>query len=272
MDAGYSPTMIDVARPSTARVEDYLLGGAHNFAVDRALGDQLVSASPVLADRIRSHRVFLRRAVRFLAQQGVRQFLDIGSGVPTVGSAHETARRVSPESTVVYVDVDPVAVAHGQAILEGDDRAAVIRADLRDPESMAAAVARLGLIDFTRPAALLFAGILDLLPDEDDPVGLVAALRGRLLTGGYVLVSHATRPTTWLAAAGTAAARHPRSRAEILRFFAGTRLVEPGLVHLPLWRPDPGEHLNFPQRLAIYAGIGRVTAGADRLASGSDRV
>ncbi|MBO0868932.1 MAG: SAM-dependent methyltransferase [Micromonosporaceae bacterium] len=267
MEPGYAPTLIDVTRPSTARVQDYLLGGAHNFAVDRALADELVLACPAVTDRVRSHRVFLRRAVRFLAGQGVHQFLDIGSGVPTVGSPHETARRVLPESTVVYVDIDPVTVAHGQAILEGDDRAAIVRADLRDPESIAAAVTWLDLIDFTRPVALLFAGVLHLLPDEDDPVGLVAALRDRLVTGGYLLVSHATRSGT-----GTAAARHPRPQHEILRFFDGTTLVEPGLVPLPLWRTDPDERLDDPDRIGIYAGIGRIHAGTAHRADGTIRV
>jgi hypothetical protein len=261
---GWAPESIDVTRPSAARVYDYILGGAHNFAVDRQLGDELIRASPDVAETMRSNRVFLRRAVRFLAAQGIRQFLDIGSGVPTVGNVHEIAQRVAPESTVVYVDVDPVAVAHSEAILEGNDRAGVVCADMREPGSITEQAHSLGLIDFTAPVAVLLAGVVHFVADSDDPGGLVAKLRDPLVRDSYLLVSHTTfdgQPPEVVAAqklaARTATPIYPRPHAEILSYFDGTSLVDPGLVFIPLWRPDPGEVVEHPERISAYAGIGR---------------
>jgi SAM-dependent methyltransferase len=259
----WAPEGIDITRPSAARVYDYILGGAHNFAVDRALGDELIRTSPDVAETMRSNRVFLRRAVRFLAGQGVRQFLDIGSGVPTVGNVHEVAQQVAPESTVVYVDVDPVAVAHSEAILNGADRAGVICADLREPERIRAEAQRLGMIDFDRPVAVLLAGVIHFVPDSDDPAGLVSSLRDPLPPGSSLLISHTTfdgQPPEVVEAqqlaARTATPLYPRPHAEILSYFDGTTLVDPGLVYIPLWRPDPGEQVTHPERISAYAGVG----------------
>jgi hypothetical protein len=259
----WAPETIDVTRPSAARVYDYILGGAHNFAVDRQLGDELIRTSPDVAGTMRSNRVFLRRAVRFLAGQGIRQFLDIGSGVPTVGNVHEIAQQVAPESTVVYVDVDPVAVAHSEAILDGNGRAGVICADMRDPALIMEQARDRGLIDFTAPVAVLLAGVVHFVPDSDDPAGLVAALRDPLVEGSYLLVSHTTfdgQPPEVVEAqklaARTATPLFPRPHAEILSYFDGTTLIEPGLVYIPLWRPDPGEVVDHPERISAYAGIG----------------
>jgi S-adenosyl methyltransferase len=258
----WAPETIDVTRPSAARVYDYILGGAHNFAVDRQLGDELIRTSPDVAETMRANRVFLRRAVRALAGQGVRQFLDIGSGVPTVGNVHEIAQQIAPESTVVYVDVDPVAVAHSEAILAGNDRAGVVCADLRDP-ALITDKAR-GLIDFGAPVGVLLAGVVHFVPDEDDPAGLVAALRDPLVAGSYLLISHTTydgQPPEVVEAqklaARTATPLYPRPHAEILAYFDGTTLLDPGLVPIPLWRPDPGEVVAHPERISAYAGVGR---------------
>src|SRR5688572_12476997 len=188
----WAPEGIDVNRPSAARVYDYILGGAHNFEVDRALGDELIKTSPDVAETMRANRVFLRRAVRHLADAGVRQFLDIGSGVPTVGNVHEIAQATAPESTVVYVDVDPVAVAHSEAILAGNDRAGVICADLREPERILADARQLGLIDLDRPVAVLLAGVVHFVPEADDPAGLVRQLVAPLPAGSHLLLSHTT--------------------------------------------------------------------------------
>jgi SAM-dependent methyltransferase len=260
----WAPDGIDVTRPSAARVYDYILGGAHNFAVDRALGDELVRTSPDVADTMRSNRVFLRRAVRYLAEQGVRQFLDIGSGVPTVGNVHEVAQQVAPESTVVYVDVDPVAVAHSEAILAGNERAGVICADLRQPDRIRAEARQLRLIDFDRPVAVLLAGVVHFVPAADDPAGLVASLRDPLAPGSYLLISHTTfdgQPPEVVEAqrlaARTATPLFPRPHGEILAYFDGLTLVDPGLVFIPLWRPDPGEKVEHPERISAYAGVGR---------------
>jgi hypothetical protein len=260
----WAPESIDVTRPSAARVYDYILGGAHNFDVDRRLGDELMRTSPDVAETMRANRVFLRRAVRYLAEQGIRQFLDIGSGVPTVGNVHEIAQQVVPESTVVYVDVDPVAVAHSEAILDGNDRAGVICADMREPARIVEQARDLGLIDFGRPVALLLAGVVHFIPDADDPGGLVARLRDPLVPGSYLLISHTTfdgQPPEVVEAqqlaARTATPLFPRPYPQILAYFDGTTLVEPGLVFIPLWRPDPGEVVDHPERISAYAGVGR---------------
>lgn len=260
----WAPEGIDVNRPSAARVYDYILGGAHNFAVDRALGDELIRTSPDVAETMRANRVFLRRAVRFLAESGVRQFLDIGSGVPTVGNVHEIAQAAAPDSTVVYVDVDPVAVGHSEAILDGNDRAGVICADMREPELILAEARRLGLIDVSRPVAVLLAGVVHFIPDADDPAGLVRHLVNAVAPGSYLLLSHTTfdgQPPEVIEAQGlaarTATELYPRPYQEILRYFDGTTLVEPGLVFIPLWRPEEGERIEHPERISAYAGVGR---------------
>jgi hypothetical protein len=260
----WAPEGIDVNRPSAARVYDYILGGAHNFEVDRALGDELIRTSPDVADTMRANRVFLRRAVRFLAQAGVRQFLDIGSGVPTVGNVHEIAQAAAPESTVVYVDVDPVAVGHSEAILAGNDLAGVICADMREPERIMQEARRLDLIDVSRPVAVLLAGVVHFVPDSDDPAGLVKHLVDGVVPGSYLLLSHSTfdgQPPEVIEAqalaARTATELYPRPHAEILSYFDGTTLVDPGLVFIPQWRPDEGERVEHPERISAYAGVGR---------------
>lgn len=260
----WAPEDIDINRPSAARVYDYVLGGAHNFAADRRLGDELIRTSPEVAETMRANRNFLRRAVRFLAARGVRQFLDIGSGVPTADNVHEIAQRVAPESTVVYVDVDPVAVAHSVAILESNDRASAVCADLRTPGHILDEVRRLGLIDLAAPVALLLAGVLHFLPDHDRPGDLVARLRAALAPGSYLLISHTTvdgQPPEVVEAqklaAQTTTPIFPRPHDEVLAYFTGTTLVEPGLVYIPLWRPDPGEAAAHAERISAYAGVGR---------------
>jgi SAM-dependent methyltransferase len=258
------PQGIDVTQPSAARVYDYFLGGAHNFAVDRALADQITALTPNVGETMRAGRAFLRRAVKFLVEAGVRQFLDIGSGIPTVGNVHEIAQLAAPDSTVIYVDVDPIAVAHSRAILEGNDRAAVIQADLREPERILAEARQTGLIDFSQPSAILLAGVVHFILDADDPAGHVATLRKALAPGGYLVLSHTTmddQPPEVVQAqqlsqrTGTEIAL--RSRAQVEAYFDGLTLVEPGLVFLPAWRPDPGDVVDQPERVAAFGGVGR---------------
>ncbi|MBB2949029.1 SAM-dependent methyltransferase [Actinoplanes lutulentus] len=259
------PAGIDVNRPSAARVYDYFLGGAHNFAVDRALAEQIASMTPNIGETMRSNRVFLRRAVRFLAGQGVRQFLDIGSGIPTAGNVHEIALEAAPGSTVVYVDIDPVAVEHSRAILSGVGGTGVICADVRDADRIIAESEKLGLIDFTEPVAVLLAGVLHFVPDSDDPGAAVAALRDALVPGSFLLISHATgdgQPPEVIEAqrlssrTGTEIAL--RTGEQVTAYFSGFDLVEPGLVFIPQWRPDAQDPVDeHPERVGAYAGVAR---------------
>jgi len=259
------PEEVDLTRPSNARLYDYFLGGAHNFAVDRELAAQIVQMTPNIAETMRANRAFLRRAVRFLVASGIRQFLDIGSGIPTAGNVHEVAQAAAPESAVVYVDVDPVAVAHSRAILEGNDRTAVLCADLRAPEEILAAARETGLIDFAEPLAVLLAGVVHFIPDSDDPGDILATLRTVVAPGSYLLVSHVTHedqpPEVLQAFELSKRTPEPimlRSRAEIKTYFGEFTLVEPGLVHIPLWRPDSPEDVGeHPERINAFAGVGR---------------
>jgi S-adenosyl methyltransferase len=259
------PADIDLNRPSASRVYDYFLGGAHNFAVDRQLAKEIAAMTPNIGETMRSNRAFLRRGVRFLVSAGLRQFLDIGSGVPTTGNVHEVAQDAAPESTVIYVDIDPVAVAHSQLILAGNDRTGVVCADLRDPDRILAEARGLGLIDFAEPVAVLLAGVLHFIPDSDDPAGIVARLRDAVPSGSHLLVSHATadgQPPEVVEAqrlsarSGTEIVLRPHAR--VMEFFDGLVMVEPGLVFIPAWRPDPAEGVQeHPERVGGYAGVGR---------------
>ena len=259
------PAGIDVNRPSAARVYDYFLGGAHNFAVDRALAQQIAAMTPNIGETMRSNRVFLRRAVRYLVEQGVRQFLDIGSGIPTAGNVHEIALAAAPDAVVVYVDIDPVAVEHSRAILNGVDRAGVICADVRDVDRVLGEAGKLGLLDFDAPIAVLLAGVLHFVPDSDEPAATVAALREAMAPGSYLLVSHATadgQPSEVVEAqrlsGRTATEIVLRTRAQIAAYFDGFSLVDPGLVFIPQWRPDPGDPAGeHPEQVGAYAGVGR---------------
>jgi SAM-dependent methyltransferase len=177
---------IDLDRPSAARVYDFYLGGFHNFAADREMGRQAVQMWPDLPEIMRPNRGFLRRAVEFLVDARVRKFLDLGSGIPTVGNVHEVAQRRAPDTKVVYVDNDPVAVEHAQAILAGDDRTTVVHADLRDPDAVLGDPAIRALLDLSRPIAVLMVAVLHFVPDEDDPAGLVARFRDAVPAGSYL--------------------------------------------------------------------------------------
>jgi SAM-dependent methyltransferase len=243
-------------------VYDYFLGGAHNFDVDRQLAEAIGRAAPDVVETARANRHFLRRAVSFLVDAGVRQFLDIGSGIPTVGNVHEIAQAVAPDARVVYVDIDPIAVAHSRAILRDNPTAAVLCIDLRDPAKILAEAPI--LIDFTEPVAVLLAGVLHFVPDSDEPGEVVRQLRDALAPGSYLLISHATgdgQPSAVREAqqlTGRAAEITLRTHAEIAAYFGPFTLVEPGLVHVGRWRPDPSDVPDpHPERVAGYAGVGR---------------
>ena len=261
----WAPDDVDLDRPSAARVYDYILGGSHNFAIDRALGDELERATPYVAETMRANRHFLRRVVRFLVAQGLDQFVDIGSGIPTVGNVHEIAQQEDPDARIVYDDIDPVAVAHSRRILQGNDRTVVLQADVRDAEAIFAAQELQGLIDVSRPVALLLAGIMHFIPDADDPAAIVAELCARLAPGSHVVISHVTwedQPPEAMEAQRlserTPTPLYARSHAEIQAMFDGLEMVEPGLVHFPLWRPDdPADVGEHPERYGAFCGVGR---------------
>jgi hypothetical protein len=257
---------VDTERANVARVYDYLLGGTHNFAVDRDVARATMGIIPGVRDMARSNRALLGRAVRFLADAGIRQFLDIGSGVPTEGNVHEIARAVAPESRVVYVDTDPVAIAHSRSILAGDERAAVIEADLREPEAILGHPEVGRLIDFEEPVGLLLVSVLHFIGDDEYPGDLVERLAKPLVPGSYVTISHGTydsAPASSIEAIRklyerATAPAHFRGHADIHAFFDGLDLVEPGLVFVPEWRPDgPDPYIGRANQSWSYAGIGR---------------
>jgi hypothetical protein len=258
-DSEWVPAGIDTGRPSAARVYDYFLGGTHHLPVDRELAGHIEAMTPDIGATMRANRAFLQRAVRFLTRAGVRQFLDIGSGIPATGNVHEIARAEAPESAVVYVDVDPVAVEHSRAILAGAERTGVVLADARDTDTILTAAS--AVINFGQPVAVLLAGVLHFVPDEADPAGLVTGLRAAVGPGSFLVISHATadgQPPEVVEAqklsSRTGTGIVLRSHAEIAPRFGEFTLIDPGLVHIPLWRPE--EPVENPERYGAYAGIG----------------
>lgn len=259
----WAPSGIDLDRPSAARVYDFYLGGFHNFAADREMGRQAVQMWPELPEIMQANRGFLRRAVRFMVDAGVRQFLDLGSGIPTVGNVHEVAQRAAPDTQVVYVDSDPVAVEHSRAILAGNERATVLQADVRDPDSVLAGVRP--MLDFDRPIGVLMVAVLHFVADEADPPGLVARFRDAVPAGSFLALSHATPGEEAGRAAEhrglyqrTATPMTMRARDQVVGLFDGWELVEPGVVYFPQWRPEAGAPpVENPERFTGVAGVGR---------------
>jgi hypothetical protein len=251
-DSPDPPPGVDLDHPNSARVYDYLLGGTSNWAIDRALGDAATAQAPLVKGMAWTNREFLRRAVHYCARTGFSQFLDIGSGVPTVGNVHEVADQVNPDSRCVYVDNEPVAVAHSQVLLErhGDlNRHAAIRGDFRDVEGVWGQALATGVLDARRPIVLLMVSLLHFLPDLAGVNAALARYRRYLPVGSALVLTHGTEegvPEAQLAelvraqelygASGTKVSS--RTRAEILAFFGDFTLVEPGLVWLPEWRLD----------------------------------
>lgn len=253
--------------PSVARVYDYLIGGYHNFASDRKVAEGALALYPDFGRVMQANRAFLRRAVAFLAEQGIDQFLDLGSGIPTVGNVHEVAQQANPAARVVYVDVDPVAVAHADLILRGNPRAAAIEADIRWPDRIFSHPTTKRLIDFDRPLAVLLCYLLHFLSDDAEAERTVASLRADLSSGSYLVISHGTaefaQPDVYRQGqrvyARTSHPLHLRPREQVARYFDGLEMVPPGLVLVPLWRPETDEDLwlDQPERSVTYAGIGR---------------
>ena len=237
---------VDVSRPSIARIYDYLLYGKDNFAADRAAAEQLMESRLEPRRLALANRGFLLRAVRFLAQQGIDQYLDLGSGLPTVPNVHEVAREIVPGARVLYVDHDPIVVAHNEALLAKRDGVVTIRADVRDPGAVLGHPALASCIDWGQPVAVLLLAVLHFISHDEDAPGIIARFRERMAPGSYLAMSIGTSdgadPEMLAEATQTyAGARMPftlRSRAQIMDLFSGFDLVEPGLVSLPEWRPD----------------------------------
>ncbi|MCP3799216.1 SAM-dependent methyltransferase [Allokutzneria sp. A3M-2-11 16] len=256
---------IDLTRPSCARLYDYYLGGSHNFAIDREYGRQAIAQWPQLPAMVRANRDFLRRAVRFAVRNGIRQFLDIGSGIPTAGNVHEVARRADPGARVVYVDIDPVAVAHSRAMLAGCSGVTVLQADLRDAQTVLRDSEVRRVIDFSRPVALLTLGVLHQIPDADDPKGLLREYHDALAPGSLMVISHGANDIEPERAyahqrlyAGFGTPLWFRERSQVLDLFGDFEVLEPGVVPLPEWRPDSCEADAFElHRMSVYGGMGR---------------
>ena len=264
--AGSAPQGIDLTRPSAARVYDYYLGGFHNFPVDRDLAEAAITAYPNVRGAARAGRAFLGRAVRHLAAQGVRQFLDLGSGIPTAGNVHEIAQAIDPTSRVAYVDIEPVAVTHGQQILADNPNATSVQADLRDPAQVLALPAVQELIDPAQPTALLLNLALHFIPDADNPTDILRRYRQALGPHSWLALSHGTDefdPTRFGTAsalyARTATPLRFRTRDEIHALLGDYRLVPPGLVLVEQWQPDTIADIPDPQRFGIWAGVARAS-------------
>ena len=253
--------------PNVARVYDFFLGGAHNFPADREAAAQVEQTWPQIRDTARVNRLFLGEAVRYLTGEvGVRHFLDIGSGMPTMGNVHEVAQQVAPYAQVVYVDNDPIAVAHSQILLAPNPAAVAIEADLAQPGKILEHPEVFSLLDLGQPVALLLVAVLHFFPDDTGPQRLVAQLRDAMPAGSYLVVTHATgdgqsQDVTEAAEVyrRTTAPFQLRSREQVLSFFDGCALVEPGLVLLPGWDTDRQRRRTAAEgRLPVYAGIGRI--------------
>jgi hypothetical protein len=255
---------VDITVAHISRVYDYWLGGKDNFAVDRIAAERVIAAYPDIVRSARGNRAFLGRAVRYLVgEAGVRQFLDIGTGLPAADNTHEVAQGEAPECRVVYVDNDPVVLSHAKALLASgpDGATAYVDADLRDPETILAAAAE--VLDFSRPVAVMLVAILQHIGDQDDPYGIVAKLLAEVPSGSYLALSHPARDIHAAAMAEIADRMNKlvaekvtfRTRADVLRFFDGLELVEPGLVPVPRWRP--ASHLDAAGPTVMWGGVGR---------------
>ncbi|MFJ4923322.1 SAM-dependent methyltransferase [Streptomyces sp. NPDC088725] len=263
----WAPRGIDISVPSVSRIYDYYLGGSHNFEVDREAARKAMEFMPGLPAIMKANRAFMRRAVKFAVEDGVTQFLDIGSGIPTYGNVHEVAQAASPGARVLYVDHDPVAVAHSRAVLQGNEHADVLNADLREPERILKSPAIAELLDLGRPVGLLLMSVLHFLPDEDEPYRAVAELRDALAPGSLIALSHASYdgiPVPQEQAGGAVGVYTDissplvmRTHEETARFFDGFDMIGPGLVSPPKWRPESASSREDPYAFAGFAGVGR---------------
>jgi hypothetical protein len=261
---------VDIERPSAARMYDFYLGGSYNFAADRALAEENLKNWPDMPHIARANRDFLHRAVAYLSSVGVDQFLDLGSGIPTGGNTHDIALSLNPRARTVYVDVDPVAIAHSVVMLQDVPNATVVHADLRDVDEVMRYSVVPDFLDLSRPVGVIMLAVLHFISPEDDAAGLVSAYRAATAQGSYLAVSHGTadyRPESARGASDVyTRASHRltfRSRAEVAELFGGYELVEPGLVDIIHWRPEltdrPDPLGGDVARYSGYVGVGRKT-------------
>jgi O-methyltransferase involved in polyketide biosynthesis len=261
----------DTTVPHSARVYDWWLGGKDNFAADRELGRKIAELAPMTPQSARANRAFLHRAAGHVAAAGVHQFLDLGAGLPTSENTHTVVQRVEAGNRVVYVDYDPIVLAHGRALLEGTGPTRVIQADVREPESILAHPEVTAMIDFTQPVCVLAVAVLHFFDEETDPYAIVARFRDAMAPGSYLVLSHITGDGAEEAEEAVRIMRQRsrdvptlRSHGEVVRFFDGLELVDPGVVPVHLWRPEPavpdlvwrgpGDE---DKPFWIYAGVGR---------------
>jgi SAM-dependent methyltransferase len=244
---------------------DYVLGGGHNLEADRVLVDRLLEVLPEMRRMAITNRAFLRRAVLFMVERGIRQFLDLGSGIPTVGNVHEIAQQANPECRVVYVDNEPVAVAHSELVLEGNGRAVILQADITEPNVVINAIPTRSVLDLSQPIGLLAVTIGHHISPARDPKSVFATYRRAIAPGSYLAITHAsddfaTERTEEAGAIynGSHMNYFPRPRAEVLDFFGTLELVEPGLVTTSQWRPDREDDVaSDPVYDGFWAGVGR---------------
>jgi len=255
----------DVGTAHPARRYNYWLGGKDNFAADRQSGDAIAATFPGIRDSVRENRRFLRRTVEFLAREaGIDQFLDIGTGLPTADNTHEVAQRITPHARIVYVDNDPIVLAHARALLTSSPRGATayIDADLREPSKILEAPQLRATLDLRRPVALVLLAVLHFVHDDRDPYGVVRRVLDALPAGSYLVMSHATYDLVPPDKVATLEAQsggqwRSRSRAEFARFFDGLELIEPGVVPIGDWRPEPGTERPDPAQIVTYGAVGR---------------
>jgi hypothetical protein len=262
--ADWIPDSVDLGRPSTARMYDYILGGGHNLEADRVLVEKMLAVQPEIRRIAYMNRAFLRRAVLFMVDAGIRQFLDLGSGIPTVGNVHEIAQGADPECRVVYVDNEPIAVAHSQLVLRGNEHAVILQADITEPRTVLTARETQRTIDFTQPVGVLAITIGHHIAPDRHPSAVFAAYREAVVPGSFFAMTHWTSDliTERGVQAGKVAKNQihifPRTRTEIAEFFGDFELVEPGLVTTSQWRPDRPDDVGDDATLdAFYAGVAR---------------
>ncbi|MEV8632367.1 SAM-dependent methyltransferase [Streptosporangium sp. NPDC051023] len=255
------PDGIDTGTPHVARIYDYVLGGKNNYAVDREYADKIVAQVPDYPGLARANRLFLSRSVEFMAQAGIRQFIDLGAGIPTPPNVHEIARETHPEARVVYVDNDPIVSVHNDVLLATDSRLISIRADLREPQDVLAHPDLLRLIDFDEPVGVLFIAVLQLFPGREEPARIIAPFRERMVEGSHLAIAQPSAEGSQEAVERARAALSGgpvpvdlRKHEEILPFFDGFELVEPGLVDITRWRP----RMEAPSTgMIVLGGVGR---------------
>lgn len=261
------PLGVDLDRPSVARIYDYLLGGYHNFEIDRQAAEKFAAIFPDLFLTAQVNRAFLRRAAAFVSSRGIDQFIDLGSGIPTVGNVHEVVRRNNPDARVLYVDIEPVAIAHARTILGGDPGLAAILADVGRPGDILNHPLTRELIDFSRPVGLFAVALLHYIVDDEQAQTVIDTFKNAIPSGSYLTVGVWTADdaprdvmekyaemTSMLTTSG-----RPRPREKVLRYFQGFELVPPGLVHGPQWRPEGRDDLlvDEPGRSVTWVGVAR---------------